>query len=305
LSDAHGKKVEFTYFINENNGLSNIINNDKWNGLPFQKDIITTSTIDHYGNKDIDLLKIDVEGAELMVLHGAEKMLSKKLIRFIQVEKADHIELTGHTFQDIVDYLKGFGYTPIETEDNENVIFTMEGFTQDWNKEFIKNTQGLKFDFALEIGSFEGLTSRYICDNLLNEGGRLICIDPLTDEYLSGHEDNHLFVGQYERFIRNTRNYPIELVRMKSEDAFLKPEFEHYRFDFIYIDGDHSENAVYKDGMHAFNLCKVGGHILFDDYEWREETKRGIDGVLKNIDGFYETIIKGYQVLIKKTGNVC
>lgn len=305
LSDRK-EMVLFKYFTNENNGLSNIIDNPKWNYLPWKSKKVFATFIDDYwqrSDKDIDLLKIDVEGAELMVLHGAEKLLIDHRIEFIQIEKAEHIEVTGKTFDDLVIYLQLFGYAPIETDDTENVIFAMEGFTQDWNTEFKKNTQGMKFNFALEIGAFEGLTSCYICDKLLTEGGRLICVDPLTDEYLPGHEDNAMFVGQFQRFTRNTKGKPIELIRKKSIDAFA--EMEHYRFDFIYIDGDHTENAVYLDAVNCFKLLKVGGHMLFDDYQWREETKRGIDKFLSSIPTNKMTVVlKGYQVMIQKHENL-
>jgi FkbM family methyltransferase len=307
-TDALSNKIgsaEFTYFTNENNGLSNIIGNNKWDELPWKKKQVQTDRIDDYCDRHllnhIDLLKIDVEGAELMVLEGAKNMLTEKAIKFIQVEYAEHIQVTGRTFADIVSYVESFGYKSLKTDDKENVIFAMSDFTQNWNGEFIKNTKGMKFDFALEIGCFEGLTSRYICENLLKSGGRMICVDPLTDEYLPGHPDNHMFVGQYERFIKNTKGYPIELIRETTPQAFGK--LWDYQFDFIYIDGDHRENEVFLDGCNAFRVTKVGGHILFDDYEWREETKRGIDKFLDTHRPKITVLHKGYQVLIRKNEN--
>jgi FkbM family methyltransferase len=309
ITDKNGT-ITLDCFTNVNNGLSNIFGNPKWNYLPSQKKEVQTTTLDQhclfFKIKHIDFLKVDVEGAEMLVLQGAEKLLQDKKIRFIQVEKAEHINLSGYTFEDLENYLKTFGYVPMETADTENVIFMQEGFTQDWNGEFKKNTVGIKADFALEVGCFEGLTTNYICENLLNSGGRIVCIDPLTDEYLPGHEDNAMFVGQYERFTRNTCKYPVELIREKSIDAY--PKIKDYRFDFIYIDGDHTENAtenaVFLDALNCFTLCKVGGYILFDDYEWREETKRGIDRFLSVYQHKIEVVIKGYQVLVLKKENL-
>lgn len=297
--------AEFTYFTNENNGLSNIIGNDKWNDLPWKKKQVHTIKLDDYCDRllipFIDFLKIDVEGADLMVLEGGENLLKDNLIRFIQVEYAEHIEVTGRKFTEVIEYLAGFSYKPLETEDKENIIFAMADFTQDWNAEFKKNTVRLpKFSFALEIGAFEGMTSRYICENMLLPGGRMIAVDPLTDEYLPGYEDNDLFVGQYDRFIRNTKGeaYPIELIRKTSREAF--PDLKNYRFDFIYIDGDHREAEVYNDGVQCMKILKDGGYILFDDYEWREETKRGIDQFLHEYAHMINIIVKNYQVLIQK-----
>lgn len=304
-NNKHIDRIPFYYFTNENNGLSSIIDNPKWDSLPKKKKMITYVSLDDYAKNNIDLIKIDVEGGEMEVLKGAKNILSKRSsIKFIQVEKADHIELTGYKFDDIVYYLSTFGYSPIQTQDKENVIFAMQGFTQNWNQEFIKNTKDIKVDFALEIGCFEGLTSRYICDNLLNYGGRMICVDPLTDEYLPGHPDNEMFIGQYDRFTRNTKGYPIELIRKKSNEVFN--QLQDYRFGFIYVDGDHTEEAVYQDAYLAFNLCLPGGKILFDDYEgYREETTRGIDRFLKELPINKMTYQKlGYQVMCTKHENL-
>ena len=47
-------------------------------------------------------------------------------------------------------------------------------------------------------------------------------------------------------------------------------------------------------------MIRRGGYILFDDYEWREETKRGIDRFLKDCESEIEVIKKGYQVLVRR-----
>lgn len=303
ICHQQGKEIDFYYFTNENNGLSSILNNPKWDYLPKKYKKVKSETLSNYCSyfdvKLIDFLKVDTEGADYLVLLGAEQLLREKRIKFIQVEKAEHILLSGYNFNDLTKYLKSFGYKPMKTKDTENVIFAMEGFTQDWNSEFKKNTKGLpKVNFALEIGCFEGLTTNYICDNLLLPGGRMVCVDPLTDEYLPGHKDNNLFVGQFDRFTRNTKGKPVELVRKKSSEAY--DIIQHYLFDFIYIDGDHTEEAVFQDGVFCFNHLRPGGHLLFDDYGWSDETHRGIDRFLKHFEGRYDLVVKDYQVLIKK-----
>ncbi len=321
---SENKELDFFYFTNHNNGLSSVFYNQFWvdQGLPMQLGKCEAITLDGYwdkriSNHTIDFIKIDVEGADLNVLFGARQLLIDKEITFIQIEYSDHYKLSGHKFEEVPKFIRQFGYDlfhfdgslfhkvkePFQQYGAENFYIMDKDFTQDWNGEFRHNTQGIKADFVLEIGAFEGLTTTYICDNLLNPGGRVICIDPLTDEYLPGHKDNDLFVGQYDRFTRNTRNYPIELIREKSSIAFQKEGFSDYRFDLIYIDGNHQEPEVYNDGVNSFHLCKIGGHILFDDYEWREETKRGIDRFLSEYLGYYDLVIKGYQVMICKRLN--
>ena len=204
-------------------------------------------------------------------------------------------------------HFDGIGFIPL-TKDAESYgaenFYIMAEYTQDWNGEFKRNTKDLsKVETALEIGCFEGLTTNYICENLLLPGGRIICIDPLTDEYLPGHKDNDMFVGQYERFIRNTAGLPVELIREKSQEAHKK--VKDYRFGFIYVDGDHTEEGVFMDAVMYWNqlldgYLNKGGYMLFDDYGQSEETKKGIDRFLETQQGNYDLLIKGYQVLIHR-----
>lgn len=317
----HIGQTEFHYFEDEHDGLSNIIGNKNWDYLFPKMDIVDTVTLDSFRWPYVDFLKLDAEGAEWMILDGARKMLSEKRIKFIQVECGDHIKTTGKTFDDIVDLLRKYGYSMfyfseelrqfcrcvegVPKNNAENYYFMSDhNFSENWNLDFIENTRGMKFDFVLEIGCFEGLTSRYICDNLLNKEGRMIAVDPLTDEYLPGHKDNAMFVGQYDRFTRNTKGYPVELIRKPFADAF--EQMKHYRFGLIYVDGDHREDAVYQDAGMAFYLCLVGGYIIFDDYDGYDEgTKRGIDRWASEIPSNKMTVVKrGYQLVVQKHENL-
>jgi len=196
-------------------------------------------------------------------------------------------------------------------------------YTREWNQEFVKNTTNVKLKnqkLCLEIGSFEGLTSNYIVDNILSEYGKLICVDPLTDTYLVENlsekdiEHNNTgwkyFNGQYGRFIENTKHNiqsnKIELYREISSEAFpkLKEKYKN-EFDFIYIDGDHRDFAVYFDAVNCFELCKPNGYILFDDYLWEDFsnyriTKDGIDKFIQEYSDKLDIVISNYQLMIRK-----
>lgn len=293
VTEQSFNKVKFYALKGIHHQRSNIFGSDE----PSESFEVETITIDdfcylhHIGQ--IDFIKIDAEGADYLALIGSEVMLERKKIKFVQVEYT-HINQSR-----LLSFMGDLGYKKI-MDDGENMIFAPVEFTQDWNQEFIKNTQGLKFDFALEIGCFEGLTTRYICDNLLNQGGRIVCIDPLEDKYTESEPMTDIFKGQYDRFIRNTRGYPVELIRAGSYKVFDEA-FRNYRFDFIYVDGDHSKDAVYYDGLNSWFVCKVGGIILFDDYKgYRDETTEGINEFLALVKGKYDVMVSGYQLMIKK-----
>ncbi len=317
VSKDHQRRT-FWQFNNEFNGLSSVYINPKWKDYLSEAINQESIPLDSRDVDHIDLLKIDVEGAEWDVIQGAETLLKENKVKFIQIEYSEHYKVPGYKFQEVIDFVGQFGYQLyeyngaffkpkfIEDYGHKNYFF-MQEFTEDWNQELKKNTKGLKVKLALEVGCFEGLTTSYICDNLLTEGGRVICIDPLDDVYLTENIDKEatkmnkdftMFKGQFDRFTRNTKDKPVELLRTTSSKVAL---CDHYKFDLIYIDGDHREKKVYNDGAKFWPYLQMGGLMLFDDYKWRKGTKRGIDKFLGEKKGFYKTKIKGYQLGIVRT----
>ena len=189
-------------------------------------------------------------------------------------------------------------------------------YSQNWGGAFAANAQALRLNnlnLVLEIGCFEGLTSNYIVDKLLDEKtGKLICIDPLSDAYLGSDPSKKIlpyFNKQYDRFVFNTQKNAsqIKLIRKTSSEGFadLFPTYKN-TFDLIFIDGDHRASVVYSDAVNSFELCKKGGIMLFDDYTdggdylGEESTKHGVDQFLATYSGMYELLLKNNQVALRK-----
>jgi FkbM family methyltransferase len=64
-------------------------------------------------NQSIDLLKVDVEGAELMMLRGCESLLQEKLIKQLIVEITPSFLLRfGDTKEALYSFLSQYGYVP-------------------------------------------------------------------------------------------------------------------------------------------------------------------------------------------------
>lgn len=80
----------------------------------------------------IDFLKIDVEGAELDVLHGAKKMLSEKKITFLQVEYGGTYPDAGITFLQVIEFVNQFGYSVYELIDGQLSYVYKETFVEDY-----------------------------------------------------------------------------------------------------------------------------------------------------------------------------
>ena len=195
-------------------------------------------------------------------------------------------------------------------------FFSNKNYTQNWSKPFIKNTKTLNLrnlSLVLEIGCFEGLTSNYIVEKILDKkNGRLVCVDPLSDEYLGSNPLKKrlpYFYKQFDRFTLNTKrnSNKIELIRKKSSESY-KDLLQNYRnsFDLIYIDGDHRASVVYNDAVNCFELCKNNGVLIFDDYTeggnylGDEATRYGVDEFLLKFVGEYEILFKNSQVALRK-----
>lgn len=87
-------------------------------GIPVQPvgaEEVPATTIDAFCEKNtifrVDLLKIDVEGAEYQVLLGARRMLQEKRIRCCVFEFGATTFDMGNSPEAIEDYLTGLGYT--------------------------------------------------------------------------------------------------------------------------------------------------------------------------------------------------
>lgn len=120
---------------------------------------------------------------------------------------------------------------------------------------------------VLEIGAYEGAGTELIHKYL--QPIKQVACDPWDSDY----EDlEYKFKNQYENFKHNTKRLNITEMRMTSDKMFS--ELDNVKFDFIYIDGDHSYEQVQQDLNNSFKVLKVGGVILVDDYAWVKDTVR-------------------------------
>lgn len=186
-------------------------------------------------------------------------------------------------------------------------------FTQNWSSSLPQSIQ-IAFPVlpndrmaCVEVGSFEGRGSMIIADALCKHlDSRLYCIDPWDDAYTVNVEKfkdlDHYFKGQYERFIHNTRGAD-KIVPLRGTSDTQLPILPNESVDFAYIDGDHSPEQVYKDGINIHSKMKMGGILIFDDYEWEHNGLRcrdGIDRFVEEHKSKYTIIHKAWHLVLLK-----
>ena len=156
----------------------------------------------------------------------------------------------------------------------------------------------------LEIGSFEGFSANYFIRNILTgENCSLTCVDPwikyseATINKISGF-DYCMNEETYDLFLKNTEEIKDKIVIKRGLSKDILPIAEK-KYHFIFIDGDHSKDAVYLDGVMSFDKVLVGGYILFDDYNW-EGGNKVIQQFIQEYRPYIKVLNINEQVLIQK-----
>jgi predicted O-methyltransferase YrrM len=157
----------------------------------------------------------------------------------------------------------------------------------------------------LEIGSFEGRSTVWIVENMMNPGDWIDCVDTWEGGEEHGEEDMAAVEARFhhnvdivlgggtsserasydtgDHFTRfasdgpdaeNNRIYKYKSTsaeflgrKLASNLAYLKPDYVPM-YDFIYIDGSHIAKDVLTDACMAWPLLKPKGLMVFDDYMW-------------------------------------
>ena len=164
----------------------------------------------------------------------------------------------------------------------------------------------------LEIGSFEGYGTNYFIDNYLTGNHSFItCIDPWIKYSEStitkmAEWDNYINENTYDIFINNTKYNQNKIIIQRGLSIDILTKLEKI-YDFVYIDGDHSEKAVWIDAIYSFKILRNNGIIIFDDYEWNQgdkSPKNAIDRFLNEYKDHIEVISINYQVVVRKLSDL-
>ena len=156
-------------------------------------------------------------------------------------------------------------------------------FTTDWfsNHKALWNAIITKFQphRILEIGSFEGRSTIHLVEEIRKQSNapiEIVCIDTWQGGAEHAGIDFDSVEGRYDRNMKKLCDSTTDLSIWKRKglssvqmaQIFLEGDS---KFDFIYIDGSHVPSDVFLDAALAFKLLRVGGVLIFDDYEFGDE----------------------------------
>lgn len=185
---------------------------------------------------------------------------------------------------------------------------------------------------ALEIGSFEGRSTRWLCQNILTASdSRIDCLDLF--------EIDPVYGNYHERFRSNTADWS-DRIREYHGPSYASLKLLGGPYDIVYVDGWHSAFGAMADGLMAWPMLNVGGVMIFDDYLWAppklgppprpswwirkwerlhgrnwrtrallkqidsvklDTPKLGVDGLLATLTGHYELLGISNQLAVRKT----
>lgn len=184
-------------------------------------------------------------------------------------------------------------------------------FSQDWFtysipqwEAVLAGAKGRPNFHAIEVGSYEGRSARWLLENVLTgEGATLDCIDPFlgTVTPMPGAPDDML-----ERFLANIAPWRERVTVHRGESWKMLRGLEG-PYHFAYIDGSHWAADALSDAVLIWPLLAEGAILIFDDYTWdarplpHERPRLGIDSFLACHEGRIELLQKSHLVAIRKT----
>ncbi len=110
----------------------------------------------------------------------------------------------------------------------------------------------------LEVGAYEGRSLLWAVEHVLTHPtSRATAIDIFYGDYEARYRANVAMSGAADR---------VETIKAPSQVALRGLPLESY--DIVYIDGSHATADVLEDAVLSWRLLKVGGALIFDDYQW-------------------------------------
>ena len=155
----------------------------------------------------------------------------------------------------------------------------------------------------LEIGSFEGLSTTYLIAKCTEYNPvEIHCVDTwaggIEHEGIDFSEVEQRFNTNVQLTINNVKS-PVTVFKHKGKSLAALSELtakERSGFDLVYVDGSHESPDVIADAVLGWELLRIGGAMVFDDYnnpnphDDPKYPRLAIDSFLKIFHGRYKEV---------------
>jgi len=196
---------------------------------------------------------------------------------------------------------------PVNLPESDDAVFTTDWFgviiKVVWQK-YIGNDASHVKNY-LEIGSFEGQSTTFAAKLFPN--AELTCIDTFGGSHEQGDTDVSNLEAKFKKNIISIKER-VKILKGTSQERLSQLSDDIEKYDVIFIDGSHFYRHVLLDTAMCWPLLKVGGYLIWDDYDWTIDIygsnmgpKLAINHFLKTYRGDYEPVFAFSQVCIKKT----
>lgn len=139
-----------------------------------------------------------------------------------------------------------------------------------------------------EFGTFTGTTTWTLARNAPGSSVETLDLPPREAPRLPLEQTDEVVRSLSVTHVYENLPHDAEILQLWGDSATFDYSGRSNRFDFVYIDGAHSEPYVRSDTQNAFAMLQDPGVVVWDDY-WRE-----VVGVRKVLHEF--TALKLYRI---------
>lgn len=134
-----------------------------------------------------------------------------------------------------------------------------------------------KDGIILEVGSYLGSSACFLALGAKKLGQRIYCIDTWHNEGMTeGQRDT------FSEFRKNTEKFN-NIIPLRGKSKDIGKNFNE-KIDLLFIDGEHSYEAVKTDLNVWLPHTKNGTILIMHDYGWAEGVIRSVDEIVKPIE---------------------
>jgi predicted O-methyltransferase YrrM len=139
---------------------------------------------------------------------------------------------------------------------------------------------------GLEIGSYLGASSCYLAAGLARVGGRLICVDTWNNDAVNMKREDI-----FSEFSRNTAGIKDRLIVIRGRSSDLTDAQIPKPINIIFIDGDHSYEAVRADAEKVVPWLAPEGFLIFHDACTYQGVSRTVGELLASGDWMIHELV--------------